>query len=92
MSMSEQGITNGARKTTDALKGVIDDVVTKGSEYGSEALTRSKERLNHALDAAGEGADKASKFVTKQMHERPVATAATALGAGILLGLLMARR
>lgn len=94
MSMSDRTseLSNGARKASDAIKATIDDVVSHGGEKARHAFSKSKDRLNHALDAAGEGADKAQAFVTKQMHERPVATAATALGAGVILGLLLSRR
>ncbi len=94
MSMTDRNneVANGARKTTDAIKATIDDVVASGGEKAHHVFSQSKDRLNHALDAAGEGADKAQAFVTKQMHERPVTTAATALGAGVLLGLLLSRR
>lgn len=94
MSMTDRAteLSNGARKTTDAIKATIDDVVAHGGEKAKHAFAKSKERLNYAIDAAGEGADKAQAFVTKQMHERPVTTAATALGAGVLIGLLLSRR
>jgi ElaB/YqjD/DUF883 family membrane-anchored ribosome-binding protein len=94
MSMTDRSneIANGARKTTDAIKSTIDEVVAQGGEKARHVFSQSKDRLNHALDAAGEGADKAQAFVTKQMHERPVTTVATALGAGVILGLLLSRR
>ena len=94
MSMTDRSteLANGARKATDAIKATIDDVVAQGGEKARHAFSKSKDRLNHAIDAAGEGAEKAQAFITKQMHERPVATAATALGAGVLIGLLLSRR
>lgn len=92
MSITEHGIANGARKTGETLKGVIDDVVTHGGAKAKKAFSQSKDTFDHVIDAAGDGADKAKTYITRQMHERPVATAATALGAGVLLGLLLARR
>lgn len=94
MSMTDRTteLGNGARKATDAIKATIDDVVAQGGEKARHAFSKSKDRLNHALDVAGEGADKAQAFVTRQMHEHPVTTAATALGAGVILGLLLSRR
>lgn len=94
MSMTDRthDIANGARKATDALKATIDDVVTNGGEKARHVLSQSKDRIDYALDAAGEGAEKAQAYVTRQMHDRPVTTAATALGAGILIGLLLSRR
>jgi|GEM_PF-1037435 len=94
MSMTDRSseITNGARKATDSIKATIDDVVAQGGQKARHVFSVSKERLNHALDVAGEGADKAKSYITKQMHDRPITTTATAIGAGVILGLLLSRR
>jgi len=94
MSMTDRtnDIANGARKATDSLKHTLDGAIQDGSEKARHVLSKSKDRIDYAIDAAGEGAEKAQAYVARQMHERPVTTAATALGAGILLGLLLSRR
>ncbi|MDZ4690166.1 glycine zipper domain-containing protein [Terricaulis sp.] len=65
---------------------------------------RSTERAAEAAaDAAGEayaaaeeaikdGLDEANRFLQRQLDERPLTVAATALGVGLVLGLLLSRK
>lgn len=92
MSMTDQSLANGVRKTGEALKGVVDQVTGKGGESAHRMAELSKERIDQAFDVAAQGAEKTQTFVTRQMHDRPLTTTAAALGAGVLIGLLLSRR
>ncbi len=63
----------------------------------------SDERSSDGAEAAGEayaaaeaaikdGLDEANRFLQRQLEERPLTVAATALGLGLVLGLLLSRK
>ena len=54
----------------------------------AELRTRSRDYA----DVAGEQFDVAQKYVVDRVQERPVAATLTALGVGVVLGLLLAGR
>lgn len=59
------------------------DAMKKGYEDG-------KAKLNDAIDHSAEGLDQAHMYLKEQARERPIALTAAAIGAGVLLGLLLA--
>lgn len=70
-----QKAANGLHATQDALK--------KGVE-------ESKAKINEAIDTTAERVDQAHMYLKEQARERPIAVTAAAVGAGIVLGLLLA--
>lgn len=59
------------------------DAMKKGYEDG-------KAKLNEAIDHSAEGLDQAHMYLKEQARERPIALTAAAIGAGVLIGLLLA--
>lgn len=57
-----------------------------------EAIERAEEAIQAARDAVEDGLDDAHIYLKRQWRDRPVAVAATALGVGLLLGLLLGGR
>jgi ElaB/YqjD/DUF883 family membrane-anchored ribosome-binding protein len=66
---------------------------TKASEPAAdsraEAMQDARERIEAARDAVEDGLDEAYLYLKRQWRERPLAVAGAALGAGVLLGLLL---
>lgn len=78
--------TNGAdtlrERAAESLR-AAEDAMKKGYE-------ESKAKLNDAIDHSAEGLDQAHMYLKEQARERPIALTAAAIGAGVLLGLLLA--
>lgn len=51
-----------------------------------------RDRAEEMYEAAEDGLDEAHAFLKRQWSERPVAVTATALGVGLLIGLLLGSR
>lgn len=77
---------NGAEtlreKAAEGLR-AAEDAMKKGYEDG-------KAKLNDAIDHSAEGLDQAHMYLKEQARERPIALTAAAIGAGVLIGLLLA--
>lgn len=54
-----------------------------------EALSRQAQSIGHA---AREGIERAQSVVEREVRENPVQSLAIAMGAGLAMGLLLARR
>lgn len=70
-----QKAANGLHMTQDALKKGVED---------------SKVKINEAIDVTAERVDQAHMYLKEQARERPIAVTAAAVGAGLILGLLLA--
>jgi ElaB/YqjD/DUF883 family membrane-anchored ribosome-binding protein len=68
-------VGNGLHATQEALK--------KGVE-------QSKARINEAIDVTADRVDQAHMYLKQQARERPIALTMTAIGAGLVLGMLLA--
>lgn len=62
------------------------------AELAEEALERAEEAYEAAHAAIEDGLDEAHRYLKRQWRERPVAVAATAVGIGLVLGLLLGSR
>lgn len=58
-------------------------------ERAEDAYERAEEAFEDAQEFLEDGLDEAHVYLKRQWTERPVAVAATALGVGLLLGLLI---
>ena len=56
----------------------------------ADGLDQIKAQTHTYTDNAGEHIDEASRYVAERVREKPLVAAGTALGVGILLGLLLA--
>lgn len=61
-------------------------------ELAEEARERAEAAFEAAQAAVEDGLDEAHRYLKRQWRERPLAVAATALGAGLVIGLLLGSR
>ncbi len=64
----------------------------EASDLADEARQRAEEAFEVAQAAVEDGLDEAHRYLKRQWRERPVTVAATALGVGLVLGLLLGSR
>ncbi len=81
-------IAEHARALMAATADVAGEKVANARKRLAAALDRGKEICCCARDKAVEGA----KAVDEAVHERPYQAVGVALGAGVLIGFLLARR
>jgi ElaB/YqjD/DUF883 family membrane-anchored ribosome-binding protein len=68
------------------------DRMTRAAELAEEARERAEEAYETAHAAVEDGLDEAHRYLKRQWKERPVAVAATAVGVGLVIGLLLGSR
>lgn len=74
-----------AQRTFAEAARKIEQAVTEGLEQ-----IRAQSRTY--ADTAGQRIDEAQKYVTERVREKPLVSASTALGIGVVLGLLLSGR
>jgi ElaB/YqjD/DUF883 family membrane-anchored ribosome-binding protein len=65
---------------------------SRAEELADEARERAEEAYAAAQAAIEDGLDEAHRYLKRQWKERPLAVAATAVGIGLVLGLLLGSR
>lgn len=68
------------------------DRAGRAAEMAEEARARAEEAYEAAHAAIEDGLDEAHRYLKRQWRDRPLAVAATAVGVGMILGLLLAGR
>jgi ElaB/YqjD/DUF883 family membrane-anchored ribosome-binding protein len=68
------------------------DRMARAAELAEEARERAEEAYEAAHAAIEDGIDDAHRYLRRQWKERPLAVTGTALGVGLLVGLLLASR
>jgi ElaB/YqjD/DUF883 family membrane-anchored ribosome-binding protein len=66
--------------------------MTRAAELADEARERAEQAYEAAQEAVEDGLDEAHRYLERQWKHRPVAVAATAVGVGLLVGLLLGSR
>jgi ElaB/YqjD/DUF883 family membrane-anchored ribosome-binding protein len=66
--------------------------MTRAAELADEARERAEQAYEAAQEAVEDGLDEAHRYLKRQWKHRPVAVAATAVGVGLLVGLLLGSR
>jgi ElaB/YqjD/DUF883 family membrane-anchored ribosome-binding protein len=64
----------------------------RARDAASEIADDAREALDQAHEAIEDGIDEAHAYLKRQWSERPVAVTATALGLGLVIGLLLGSR
>lgn len=68
------------------------DRMARAAELAEEARDRAEEAYEAAHAAIEDGLDDAHRYLRRQWKERPLAVTGTALGVGLLIGLLLGNR
>lgn len=68
------------------------DRMTRAAELAEEARERAEEAYEAAHAAIGDGLDDAHRYMKRQWKERPLAVTGTAVGVGLIIGLLLGSR
>ena len=64
----------------------------RAAEFADEARERAEEAFEAAHTAVEDGLDEAHAYLKREWRERPITVAATALGVGLVIGLLLGSR
>ncbi len=65
---------------------------SRAEDIAEDMRERAEDAFERAQTAVEDGLDEAHRYLKRQWRERPVAVAATALGAGVIIGLLIGGR
>ena len=65
------------------------DRASRAAELAEEAREPAEEAYQAATEAVEDGIDEAHRYLKRQWRERPLAVAATTLGIGVLIGVLI---
>jgi ElaB/YqjD/DUF883 family membrane-anchored ribosome-binding protein len=68
------------------------EIAAEARERAEAALESAKEALDAARHTVEDGLDHTHRYLKRQWRERPVTVAAAAVGAGVLIGLLLGNR
>ena len=68
------------------------ELAHEARERAEAALEAARDALEAARDTVEDGFDDTRRYLKRQWRERPVAVAATAVGVGVLIGLLLGSR
>lgn len=73
----------------EGVGGPLQDAAEIATDVFKATVSDAKDRLKPTLSAAEESFGKATDVVVEKIRERPVTAAAAAIGAGIIIGLLL---
>lgn len=68
------------------------DRMARAAELAEEARDRAEEAYQAAHEAVEDGIDTAHRYMKRQWRDRPLAVAASAVGVGLILGVLLGSR
>lgn len=80
-----------ARIAADAQKTIL-DAAKRIETAVAQGLAQVREQSRVYRDAAGEHVDEAARLASDQIRARPLVATGTALGIGVLIGLLLSPR
>ncbi len=68
------------------------DRMARAAELAEEARERAEEAYEAAHDAVEDGIDTAHRYMKRQWRDRPLAVTASAVGIGVIVGMLLGGR
>jgi ElaB/YqjD/DUF883 family membrane-anchored ribosome-binding protein len=68
----------------------LNELTERAQKTIQEGLETLRVQARAYADTAGDSLDVAQRFVTEQVQERPLTATFTALGVGVLIGVLLA--
>jgi ElaB/YqjD/DUF883 family membrane-anchored ribosome-binding protein len=84
--------TKIAADTAAQAEQTLSDVARRIETALREGLAELRDKSRDYADVAGEGFETAQQYVVDRVQERPVAATLTALGVGVVIGVLLAGR
>jgi ElaB/YqjD/DUF883 family membrane-anchored ribosome-binding protein len=90
--MSENKAAAIAAELTEAARLRAHEIGEAARAGAEAAFARAQSAYSHGKDAVEDGIDHGHRYLKRQWNERPVAVAATAVGFGVLVGLLLSKR
>jgi ElaB/YqjD/DUF883 family membrane-anchored ribosome-binding protein len=85
-------VADAADKTIKDAEKTLRVLAERLEKIVQDAVDLAKERSKVYADSAGEQFETAQKYVSEQVQERPLTATMTALGVGVLIGLLLSGR
>lgn len=64
----------------------------KARDFVDDARERAEDAFDQAQAAVEDGLDEAHRYLRRQWKHRPITVAASALGVGLIIGLLLGSR
>jgi ElaB/YqjD/DUF883 family membrane-anchored ribosome-binding protein len=83
---------NGAAEAVEAAETRLADAARRAEAAIREGVETLRAQTRAYADTAAERLDNAQRAVVEQVREKPVASALTAFGVGLVLGVLLAGR
>jgi ElaB/YqjD/DUF883 family membrane-anchored ribosome-binding protein len=77
-------------KSLDDAEKKINDLTERAQRTINEGLETLRVQARAYADTAGDSIDVAQQYVTEKVQERPLTATFTALGVGVLIGILLA--
>lgn len=68
------------------------DRMARAAELAEEARERAEEAYAAAHEAVEDGIDTAHRYMKRQWRDRPLAVTASAVGVGLIVGMLLGSR
>ena len=68
------------------------DRMARAAELAEEARERAEEAYEAAHAAVEDGIDTAHRYMKRQWRDRPLAVTASAVGVGLIIGMLLGSR
>lgn len=84
-STSTESMTNGARDKLDDVSKQARSAVGRGYE-------QAREKVSQAYDVASNNLREAEGFLRQRVTQHPMTSAATAVGVGLIVGMLLSGR
>ena len=83
-------VGDSAAKLSAEAQRSFNDAAKRFEKVVSEGLEQVRAQSRTYADNAGQHIDEAQRYVVERVKERPLIAAGAALGAGLLIGLLLA--
>ncbi|MDP3852826.1 hypothetical protein [Phenylobacterium sp.] len=83
-------VTESAAKLSAEAQRSFNDAAKRFEKVVAEGLEQVRAQSRTYADNAGQQIDEAQRYVVERVKERPLVAAGAALGAGLLIGLLLA--
>ncbi|MGE3301635.1 MAG: hypothetical protein AB7M12_00800 [Hyphomonadaceae bacterium] len=82
-------VVDEAKKTANSLKREAVNGLHATQDELRRRVEESKVRLNTAIDETADRVDAAHMYLKEQARERPIAVTLAAVGAGLVIGMLL---